>query len=197
MNAIIIAAGSGKRISDNVSNIPKSMVQINGKPIISANGFMSRDLYETNEKESNFYMIGSMGLASSIGLGVALKNKGKKIYVFDGDGNILMNLGSLVTIGSLKPKNFIHIIFDNKSHESTGGQPTNSKIIELEKIAKVAKFKTYKISKKEQIKKIFSNIKKENGPICILVKIEKSNVRSIRVDITPPNIKTRFMKSLK
>ena len=108
-----------------------------------------------------------------------------------------MNLGSLVTIGSLKPKNFIHIIFDNKAHESTGGQPTNSKIIELEKIAKVAKFKTYKISKKQQIKKIFSKIKKETGPICILVKIEKSNVRSIRVDITPPNIKTRFMKSLK
>jgi sulfopyruvate decarboxylase subunit beta len=171
--------------------------EIGNQPIISANGFMSRDLYETNEKESNFYMIGSMGLASSIGLGVALKNPGKKIHVFDGDGNILMNLGSLVTIGSLKPKNFIHIIFDNKSHESTGGQPTNSKIIELEKIAGIAKFKTYKISKKEQIKKTFSKIKKEKGPICILVKIEKSSARSIRVDITPPNIKTRFMKSLK
>ena len=171
--------------------------EIGNQPIISANGFMSRDLYETNEKENNFYMIGSMGLASSIGLGVALSNPGKKIHVFDGDGNILMNLGSLVTIGSLKPKNFIHIIFDNKVHESTGGQPTNSKIISLEKIAKVAKFKTYTISKKEQIKKIFSKIKKEEGPICILVKIEKSSVRSIRVDITPPNIKTRFMKSLK
>ena len=170
---------------------------IDEEPIISANGFMSRDLFELKEKESNFYMIGSMGLASSIGLGVALKNPRKKIHIFDGDGNILMNLGSLVTIGSLKPKNFIHIIFDNKAHESTGGQPTNSKIIELEKIAKVAKFKTYKISKKQQIKKIFYKIKKENGPICILVKIEKSNVRSIRVDITPPNIKTRFMKSLK
>ena len=171
--------------------------EIGNQPIISANGFMSRDLYETNEKENNFYMIGSMGLASSIGLGVALSNPGKKIHIFDGDGNILMNLGSLVTIGSLKPKNLIHIIFDNKAHESTGGQPTNSKNIELEKIAKIAKFKTYKISKKEQIQKIFAKIKKENGPICILVKIEKSSTRSIRVDITPPNIKTRFMKSLK
>jgi len=171
--------------------------EIGNNPIISANGFMSRDLYETSDKENNFYMIGSMGLASSIGLGVALSNPVRKIYIFDGDGNILMNLGSLVTIGSLKPKNLIHIIFDNKAHESTGGQPTNSKIIELEKIAEVAKFKTYKISKKEQIKKVFSKIKKENGPICILVKIEKSSVRSIRVDITPPNIKTRFMKSLK
>lgn len=171
--------------------------EIGNQPIISANGFMSRDLYETNEKVNNFYMIGSMGLASSIGLGVALSNPRKKIHIFDGDGNILMNLGSLVTIGSLKPKNFIHIIFDNNSHESTGGQPTNAKTVELEKIAKIAKFRTYKISKKEQIKKIFSKIKKENGPICILVKVQTSNVRSIRVDITPQNIKTRFMKSLK
>ena len=170
---------------------------VGNNPIISANGFTSRDLFESFEKKSNFYMIGSMGLASSIGLGVALSNPRKKIHIFDGDGNILMNLGSLVTIGSLKPKNLIHIIFDNKAHESTGGQPTNSKIIELEKIAGIAKFKTYKISKKEQIKKTFSKIKKEKGPICILVKIEKSSARSIRVDITPPNIKTRFMKSLK
>ena len=99
---------------------------IDSQPIISANGFISRDLFELKEKNSNFYMIGSMGLASSIGLGVALKNPRKRIYVFDGDGNILMNLGSLVTIGYMRPKNIIHIIFDNQSHESTGGQPTAS-----------------------------------------------------------------------
>jgi len=93
--------------------------EIGNFPIISANGFLSRDLFETGEKESNFYMIGSMGLASSIGLGVSLKNPKKKVYVFDGEGNILMNLGSLVTIGSLKPKNFVHIVFDNSSHESS------------------------------------------------------------------------------
>jgi len=170
---------------------------IGDQPIISANGFMSRDLYETNEKTSNFYMIGSMGLASSIGLGVALKNSGKKIHVFDGDGNILMNLGSLVTIGSLKPKNLVHFVFDNKSHESTGGQPTNSGKIELEKIAKAAKFKIYKIFKKNQIKTIISKIKNESGPILVLVKIDKSNAKSTRVEISPPNIKKRFMKSLK
>ena len=66
--------------------------------------FISRDLFNVKDKNTNFYMIGSMGLASSIGLGVALKRPKKKIFVFDGDGNILMNLGSLTTIGSLKPK---------------------------------------------------------------------------------------------
>ena len=171
--------------------------EIGEYPIISANGFMSRDLYETNEKESNFYMIGSMGLASSIGLGVALKNQKKKIYIFDGDGNILMNLGSLVTIGSLKPKNLVHFIFDNKSHESTGGQPTNSSKIDLKKIAQVTKFKTFKISTKNQIKKVIFKIKKESGPILVLVEIDKGGGKSIRVNITPPNIKNRFTKSLR
>ncbi len=82
---------------------------IKDDPIISANGFISRELFNVYEKKSNFYMIGSMGLASSIGLGVALKNPKKLIYVFDGDGNILMNLGSITTIGKLKPKNIIYI----------------------------------------------------------------------------------------
>ena len=110
--------------------------EIKNEPIVSANGYISRDLFELREKNTNFYMIGSMGLASSIGLGVAMKNPKKRIFVFDGDGNILMNLGSLVTIGSIKPRNLIHIIFDNSSHESTGGQPTNSKLVEIKKIAK-------------------------------------------------------------
>ena len=106
--------------------------------IISANGFISRDLFSSLEKNTNFYMIGSMGLSSSIGLGIALKKPKKRIFVFDGDGNILMNLGSIVTIGSLRPKNLVHIIFDNSIHESTGGQPTHSKEINISKIASVS-----------------------------------------------------------
>ena len=169
---------------------------IKNEPIISANGFMSRDVFELNEKESNFYMIGSMGLASSIGLGIALKNPKKRIYVFDGDGNILMNLGSLVTIGSLGPKNLIHFVFDNNSHESTGGQPTNSGKIDLKKIASATKLKTFKISTKNQLEKIISKIKNESGPILVIVKIEKGGAKSIRVDIKPSKIKNRFMESL-
>lgn len=170
--------------------------EIGNEPIISANGFMSRDLYETSEKDSNFYMIGSMGLASSIGLGVALKNPRRRVYVFDGDGNILMNLGSLVTIGALQPTNFIHCVFDNKSHESTGGQPTNSNKIDIAKIAKIANFKIFKISSKNQLKGIIPKTKKMPGPILILIQVEKGGPKSTRVEISPPNIKYRFMRSL-
>ena len=157
---------------------------------------MSRDLFEANDKESNFYMIGSMGLASSIGLGIALKNPKKHIFIFDGDGNILMNLGSLVTIGSLKPKNLIHIVFDNNSHESTGGQPTNSSKINLEKIAKEAQYKIFKIESKTKLISILKKIKKYQGPIFLLIKISTSKERSKRVSWEPKEIRDRVMKSL-
>ena len=169
---------------------------VDNDTIISANGFISRDLFEVDDKNSNFYMIGSMGLASSIGLGIALKNSKKKVYIFDGDGNILMNLGSLVTIGSLKPKNLVQIIFDNNSHESTGGQPTNSKKIQIDNIAKTTNFKVFQANTKDELKKIFKRIKNTPGPIFLLVKINKSSTISKRVSIKPTLIKNRFMNSL-
>ncbi len=176
-----------------VKIIAKSVGQ---NPIISANGFMSRDLFEVNDKESNFYMIGSMGLASSIGMGIALKNPKKHVFIFDGDGNILMNLGSLVTIGSLKPKNLIHIIFDNNSHESTGGQPTNSSKIKLEKIAKDVNYKIFIIKSKTKLLRVLKEIKNLPGPIFLLIKITTSKERSKRVSWTPKTIRDRMMKSL-
>ena len=165
-------------------------------PIVSANGFMSRDLFEVNDKESNFYMIGSMGLVSSIGLGIALKNPKKRIFIFDGDGNILMNLGSLVTIGSLKPKNLIHVVFDNHSHESTGSQPTNSSKINLEKIAKNANYKIFVIKSKKKLILILDQIKKLQGPIFLLIKISTSTERSKRVSWEPKDIRDRVINSL-
>ena len=171
--------------------------KIGNQHIISANGFISRDLFEICDKNSNFYMIGSMGLASSIGLGLALKNTKKKIFVFDGDGNILMNLGSLTTIGMTEPKNHVHVIFDNSSHESTGGQPTATNKIKLSKIAKSANYKVFQVKTKNQLAKIFQKIKLIPGPIMIIVKIEKSRVVSKRINIEPIKIKNRFMNSLK
>ena len=171
--------------------------KIGNNPIISANGFISRDLFEVCDKNSNFYMIGSMGLASSIGLGVALKNPRKSVFIFDGDGNILMNLGSLTTIASQKPKNLIHVVFDNSVHESTGGQPTNSNFVNIEKIAKVCNYNhTFTVKTKNNFLKILHKIKKLKGPIMIVVKIQQSGMeKSKRVEILPVEIKERFMMS--
>ena len=91
--------------------------------IVSTTGMISRELYDIKEDDNkNFYMIGSMGCASSFALGVALQQNDKKVVIFDGDGALLMKLGTLATIGHYKPANLIHILFDNESYESTGGQ---------------------------------------------------------------------------
>ena len=165
--------------------------------IIAANGFISRDLFSISDTKPAFYMIGSMGLASSIGLGIALKDTGRKVFVFDGDGNILMNLGSLTTIGALKPKNLIHVVFDNSVHESTGSQPTNTNFVSIEKIAKTCNYNhTFTTKTKNDFEKILRKIKKLNGPIMIVVKIQKSNnKKSPRINYEPLEIKERFMLS--
>jgi sulfopyruvate decarboxylase subunit beta len=170
---------------------------IDSQPIVSANGYISRDLFEVLDKKSNFYMIGSMGLSSSIGLGIAIKNPKKRVYVFDGDGNILMNLGSLSTIGFLKPKNLIHFVFDNSIHESTGGQPTHTTKINIERIARATNYTVFKTRSKTRLEKILKKIKKITGPIFILVKIEKNNEVSKRVLMKPTEIRDRFMNSLR
>ena len=131
----------------------------------------------------------------------ALLNAQRDIKVikedFDGDGNILMNLGSLVTIGSLKPKNFIHIIFDNKVHESTGGQPTNSKFIQIEKIAEKCNYSSvFRVQNKQEIIKIMKKIKTISGPIMILIKINHGGKIGNRIEIPPIEIKERFMENL-
>jgi len=164
---------------------------------VSANGFMSRDLHGAHDRASNFYMIGSMGLASSIGFGLAIKNPSRRVYIFDGDGNILMNLGSLVTIGSYGPKNLVHFVFDNSAHESTGGQPTNSASIKINDIAKVAKYKVFMVDSKSKLETILKKIKKISGPIFVLIKIEKSKYVSKRIEIEPKLIKARFMKAIR
>ena len=163
--------------------------------IIAANGFISRDLFDISDTRPTFYMIGSMGLASSIGLGIALKDPEKKVFVFDGDGNILMNLGSLTTIGSLKPKNLVHVVFDNSVHESTGSQPTNTNFVSVEKIAKACNYNhTFTVKTKNNFKKVLRKIKKLKGPIMIVVKIQQSDTeRSGRINISPVEIKERFM----
>ena len=144
--------------------------------IISANGFISRDLFSISDTRPTFYMIGSMGLASSIGLGIALKDPGNKVFVFDGDGNILMNLGSLTTIGSLKPKNLIHVVFDNSVHESTGSQPTNTNFVSIEKIAKACNYNhTFTVITENNFKKILNKNNWKTACAWAIDKIQKGN----------------------
>ena len=108
---------------------------------ISSNGMISRELITVKDAPQNFYMIGSMGLASSIGLGLAISLSNAQIVVIEGDGNVLMNMGSIATIGHFAPKNLIQVVLDNECHDSTGGQPTVSNTARLEEVARASGYR--------------------------------------------------------
>src|SRR6056297_513679 len=85
---------------------------------VSTTGLISREVFSKFNSPKNIYVPGSMGLVSSIGLSLALCNSNKKIFVIDGDASLLMNFGTLVTIGTYKPGNFFHIVLDNGAYSS-------------------------------------------------------------------------------
>ena len=165
--------------------------------VISANGLISRELFTIKDSPRNFYMLGSMGLASSIGFGLAFSLSDKKVVVIDGDGNILMNMGSLATIGHFAPSNLTHIVLDNEMHASTGGQPTVSNTVRLEEVARAAGFQAVKkISSIENLRMVMSEVLSSEGPSFVLVKIEKGEKEVSRVSYEPTYIKNRFKEAI-
>lgn len=114
--------------------------ELDDKIVVTIMGASAQELYNLGHKENFFYLQHAMGLASSIGLGLALNLPHEKVIVFDGDGSVLMNLGTLTTLARYTPKNLVHIIFDNGSLLSTGGfdSQTTSGITDLAAIARGA-----------------------------------------------------------
>jgi phosphonopyruvate decarboxylase len=107
--------------------------------VISTTGKQSRELYELDDREhdraNRFYMVGSMGCAAGMGLGVARARPSRRVVVLDGDGAVLMKLGTLATIGQLGPENLHHVVVDNGAYESTGAQPSASPTVDLGAVA--------------------------------------------------------------
>src|SRR5690606_25141592 len=95
---------------------------IGREPAIHANGYIGRESHAVADRPENFYMIGSMGLASAIGVGLALARPDRRVVVFDGDGNLLMGLGTLALVAAVAPANLVHVVLDNGVYGSTGGQ---------------------------------------------------------------------------
>jgi sulfopyruvate decarboxylase subunit beta len=114
--------------------------ELDDKLVVTIMGACAQELYDLGHKENFFYLQHAMGLASSIGLGLAMHLPRERIVVLDGDGSVLMNLGTLATMARYRPRNLVHIIFDNGSLLSTGGfdSHTTSGITDLAAIAKGA-----------------------------------------------------------
>ena len=106
-----------------------------GDAVIATTGYTGRALYALDDRPSQLYLVGSMGCASSVALGVALAQPRRRVVVLDGDGAALMRLGALATIGESLPPNLIHLLLDNERHESTGGQATASRSSDLAAVA--------------------------------------------------------------
>ncbi|WP_407376820.1 sulfopyruvate decarboxylase subunit beta [Methanobrevibacter sp.] len=173
--------------------IEEIMKHIDDELIICNIGFPSRELYDIKDRDENFYMIGSMGLASSIGFGLALARPDKDIVVIDGDGSLLMNMGSLVTIFANNPCNLTWIVIDNGAYGSTGNQDTYAQLLDLCEIAKSVGFKNSFKFEDIDLKEI---IKSEDASF-IVYETEEGNSSAPIIDLDPIEIRDRFINAIK
>ncbi len=103
---------------------------------VATTGFTGRELYAIDDRPNQLYMVGSMGCASSFGLGLAWARAGTRVVVLDGDGAALMRLGALATLGYERPKNLLHVLLDNEAHDSTGTQSTVTHSVDVGAVAR-------------------------------------------------------------
>jgi thiamine pyrophosphate-dependent acetolactate synthase large subunit-like protein len=172
---------------------------LGGAVRVCSNGYMSRAAYGAGDTDASFYMIGSMGLASSIGLGVALALPERHVVVLDGDGNVLMNLGTLATIAARAPANLRHVCFDNGAHASTGAQPTISGRVRLEAIAQAAGYRwTARVETPDALQATAPAFLAEPGPAFLLVRtvLGPPGPPGPRIPFTPVEMTARLRRAL-
>lgn len=169
------------------------MDAITDELVVVCNGMIGREAFTAKDREANFYMIGSMGLALSIGLGVALVKPTKKVVVLDGDGNVLMSAGVLGSVAAADAKNLLHVVLDNEAHGSTGDQRTISSHVRLEQLAKASGYRWAERVPAERLAAEMPAFLRREGPAMLLVKVDKGNQHGIaRVSHEPPEIARRF-----
>lgn len=166
--------------------------------IVSTTGKISRELFGyrktmNNDLGNDFYTIGSMGHCSAIALEIAKQKPEKRVYIFEGDGSVIMHAGTLATIGNYGSENLIHVVFDNNSYESTGGQPTVSDTIDIARIAKGCGYRdAFICSEKEEIIEKIKNVGR--GPVMLNIKVRKGSRKDLlRPTISPLENKNRLM----
>ena len=181
------------------------IVKYSGKdPIVSTTGKASRELFEIRNRNNDnhnkdFLTVGSMGHASSIALGIKNRKPSTRIWVVDGDGAMIMHMGSMAYIGAVNPRKFIHIVINNASHETVGGMPTAASKINPCKIAKACGYKkVYSVSTMDELDKTLEKALTSNALTFIEIKTNISSRKDlIRPTTTPIENKTNFMDYLK
>jgi phosphonopyruvate decarboxylase len=162
-------------------------------PVAHANGYICRESFSLADRPQSFYMIGSMGLAPAIALGLALTQPARRAIVFDGDGNLLMNLGILAMIAAQRPANFVHLVFDNEVYGSTGNQASLSRGVRLDRLAAAAGFATAAaVTEPWALEAALQAALAAPGPHFVLVKITPEEADVPRIPYTPAALRDRF-----
>ena len=160
--------------------------------VVSTTGKISRELFEYREMkgenhEHDFLTVGSMGHSSQIALGIALAQKDRKIYCFDGDGAIIMHMGSLGIVGNLAPKNFYHILFNNGAHDTVGGQPTIGFDIDFIQIAHHLGYKSViSVDNENALQSILHSLHTYDAPVFLEIKVRKGSREDLGRPTTTP-----------
>jgi phosphonopyruvate decarboxylase len=160
--------------------------------LVLTTGLISREVFERYDADRNFYMPGSMGLASSIGCGLALARPSRRVVVIDGDASLLMNLGSLATIGFQRPNNLLHIVLDNGAYGSCSEEPSMSSSAHLNRLAQTTGYARVRVASKPS--HIIRAILDPNpGPSFILCKIKLGGRRDFLRPMQLAAITHKFM----
>ena len=169
----------------------------NEEAVIGGIGNTNFDLWAAGHRPQNFYMLGSMGLAFPIALGVALAQPQRRVFALEGDGSLLMQLGSLATIATLKPANLTIVVMDNSAYQITGAQPTPAaSVSDIVAIAAACGLADSAwAADEEDFERLIDRSLSASGPTLIALRIDdKPGVGTTRRD--PVQIRERFMVGL-
>ena len=165
--------------------------------VIVTTGYSGRELYALADRANHFYMVGSMGCASALGLGLAQARPDLRVLVVDGDGAALMRMGNLATIGAYAPRNLVHVVLDNEAHDSTGAQATVSAYTDFAAIAAACGYADAARSDDPHELSAFLADGEHGGPRFMHMKIATGAPADLpRPALTPVAIRTRFMRHI-
>jgi sulfopyruvate decarboxylase subunit beta len=167
--------------------------------VVTIMGAAAQELYDLGHRENIFYLQHAMGLASSIGLGLALHRPADRVVVLDGDGSVLMNLGTFATLARYRPKNLVHIVFDNGSLLSTGGfdSHTTSGLTDLAAIARGAGIQhVASVADPVAFGEAFVGALERDALTVIVAKVEAVGPEKYGMDLQLPENAFRFRRHI-
>ena len=170
----------------------------NKTKIFSSTGYISRELdhiiHNKNNKIKSFYNVGGMGHTSSIALGYSINSR-EKVLCLDGDGSLIMHMGSLANIGKFSKKNYVHVLLNNGTHESVGGQPTSSNLINFKDLSKSVKYRSYcSIKNRKELENKFHKFIKKDGPLFCEIFIKNKSIKNLGRPRNLNKLKNYFIK---